>query len=97
MRHPSGISNTCPDIDYIIKQIKYCMKEATAAEKYDESSDKNDSFKSIENELSGLERLLEDLRTANSALREWGESEMDRANKAENDLYELEEKLEAQS
>lgn len=90
--HPSGISQTCPDIDKVIKSINEALKLSREAEGYENIEDVQNNLHWINMELCDLEWKLEDLRTANSKLREWGESESERADKAEGELYELESK-----
>lgn len=87
--HPSGIGQTCPDIDKIIKAIKNAVRYAEDGEKNDDFMAKDSYFYDIKTELWNIESQLEDLRNANSKLREWGESESDRADKAENNLDEV--------
>ena len=67
------IGNTCPDIDKVISGIKDSISECNPRYSYDNLEDANDALETIDNELYGLEDMLEELRSANSALRTWGE------------------------
>lgn len=68
------IKNTCPDIDNLISRLKTALKCAERGLKENEKgSDAYALFYEIENELWGAEGALEELREANSALRQYGE------------------------
>lgn len=77
-RGPVGY--TCPDIDASIEYVEESLEAA----------------KVIENlsALIGKSGLLETLRKANDALREWGAEQEDRANKLEEDVESLSNALE---
>jgi chromosome segregation protein len=75
------IKYTCPDIDIVQKQLKECA-DSIEEEYYSESR-----------ELRGIISDIEDLRDSNSGIRQWGEEQSERADKAENDLNEAEEKI----
>ena len=79
------VKNTCPDINRAIKRLE-TIKEHM-----------NDMIKSIEYELSEIEDSLEDLRSDNSALRDWGTENESRVKELEDEVYELESKLELQN
>lgn len=79
------VKNTCPDINRAIKRLE-TIKEHM-----------NDMVKSIEYELSEIEDSLEDLRSDNSALRDWGTENESRVKELEDEVYELESKLELQN
>lgn len=64
------VKNTCPDIDKVITWIASAMKMAKDGRKAFPEAD--DLFHDIYYELDGCEGMLEDLRKANSALRDWG-------------------------
>lgn len=81
------VGNTCPDIDSVITGIKESLKCYNNSVSYIEDLldseisswqlDKIENVKSelddIESYLWGLEGTMEDLRSANRHLREWGE------------------------
>lgn len=68
------IPHTCPDIDKVIKAIKSAMKSAALGMRaVDTDNDAYDYLKDIEWELDGLERIMEELRSANSQLRDWAD------------------------
>ena len=79
------VKNTCPDINRAIKRLE-TIKEHM-----------NDMVKSIEYELSEIEDGLEELRSDNSALRDWGTENESRVKELEDEVYELESKLELQN
>jgi predicted nuclease with TOPRIM domain len=79
------VKNTCPDINRAIKRLE-TIKEHM-----------NDMVKSIEYELSEIEDSLEELRSDNSALRDWGTENESRVKELEDEVYELESKLELQN
>lgn len=69
------IKHTCPDIDRAIKLADEAIKIAEYAMKHvDKSSDEYDWFREIINNIEDIEPILEDLRTANAMLREYGEA-----------------------
>ena len=69
-----------------MKTAAYGMKNC------EKNSDEYDLFKDIEWELDGLERILEDLRSANSQLRHWAEGNEE----VNNELREIVEKYESE-
>lgn len=66
------IKNTCPDIDKYIKSIRYAIIKDKDLKRLDEN-DLADAASSMSAELENCIDYLEDMRTANAALREWGE------------------------
>lgn len=71
----SGIGHTCPDIDNIIANIKSAIKSAEWGIKNPESEYQEDNYNDIINELDGIERQMEELRSSNSRLRDFGEEQ----------------------
>lgn len=69
---PAPIKHTCPDIDFVIKQIRSAIKLADG--KYIDESNYKDCLNEIIDSLYRLDDRLEELRDANRALREWGEN-----------------------
>lgn len=65
------VKNTCPDIDKVITRIKNAMKMANNGRKTYPEVD--DLLYDIDDELSGCEDILEELRKANASLRNWGD------------------------
>lgn len=66
------VRHTCPDIDKAIKAIndaRKCIQDATDSV---DNDDKNESLKYADDYLWGLDTMLEDLRSSNDALRQWG-------------------------
>jgi hypothetical protein len=88
---------TCPKIDSIIKEWNYLLNYVSKCEKSlkytNEISDLENHIKDIDSEVYSikLEDSLEDLRTQNVELRDWGKSWMSLAEKL---LEEKEELLE---
>ncbi|BAQ92514.1 hypothetical protein [uncultured Mediterranean phage uvMED] len=71
------VNNTCPDIDKVIKGIEEAEK--LSSDFYTNFQDKKvsdieEAFQDIANALFRLTDTMEDLRSANSSLRDWGES-----------------------
>lgn len=64
------VKNTCPDIDKAIEYIQKAMKAAKEGRREFPAADIE--FYDIYSYLDGCEHLLNDLRKANSALRDWG-------------------------
>jgi chromosome segregation ATPase len=79
------VNNTCPDINRTIKRLEIIRDHM------------NDMVKWIEYELSEIEDSLEELRSDNSALRDWGTENESRVKELEDEVYELESKLELQN
>lgn len=85
------VKNTCPDIDQIISQIETAMRmcDAEGSEIYTEHEIKDD----IKYQLSDIPSLMEDLRNANSALREWGNSLVEALQEKEEECSDLQHQL----
>ena len=69
----SIIPNTCPDIDKAISGICSAQKSISNGLKNEDMS----FFEDAENELRGIEDILEKLRSANSDLREYAQRFLD--------------------
>lgn len=73
MRLPNEpVRNTCPDIDRLQKTIKDIQSDFAS---FKDTDDVNDFLESMSNaswELKDIYDTLEELRSANSALRDWG-------------------------
>lgn len=85
MKEPS---NTCPDIDSVITSIKSVVGicKLLGNETEDELKE---FFSDIESELYWCESTMEDLRSANEGLREYGKYQEDRADKAEETIEDM--------
>lgn len=82
------IGHTCPDIDKTIKKlqnIREYLEDAMSAIRR-EIEATNDL---IERELGDIEDSLEELRSDNSSLREWGTENEDKVKELEEELSEL--------
>lgn len=89
------VKHTCPDIDRAIKQVNSAIKSAYDGQKrHEKRTDDWYDYHEIVSDLEGLEGALEDLRSANTFLREWGEGLTDELESSANYINELETKLE---
>ncbi len=99
-RH-APVGNTCPDIDRVIDAIKESQKSISAIighigelQSFDGYTTRQewlletmaDESSTIDNELWRLEDELEELRSANSALRDWGEELVSECEELEKEL-----------
>lgn len=88
------VKNTCPDIDSLLTIINEAYKIARDGRIRFKGDDSEDLFNDIENKLWGADRMLEDLRRDNSALREWGHSLEGELHDAGETISELENQIE---
>ena len=86
------IRHTCPQIDKYIKEIKYNIHKQRDLENMD-LADLLDAAKNMNYELENCINYLEDLRSSNDTLRSWGEDESERADKLEDEIYNLQETI----
>jgi len=93
MKDHSPIKQTCPDIDRVISDIKDAYGEMEMALRYIKGEDYSGAESSIESAMRWIEdykgkrfNLLEDIRNANSNLREWGNEQYERAENLEKEL-----------
>lgn len=82
------IGNTCPMIDNIIGRMEAAKNEAEYISKNPEQ-DSSEEVNLILGELVEAIKEMEDIRSANSELRDWGNEEHERANEAEKERDEL--------
>jgi chromosome segregation ATPase len=87
------VRNTCPDIDSVIKSIKEAMTIVQDADDLT-LNQISDAFSAVYYLLDGLENQLEDLRSDNSSLRNWGLELEERVEELENELWELKSEVE---
>ena len=85
------INNTCPDIDKVIEGIEEAEK--LSSDFYTNFTDKKvsdieEAFQDIANALFGLTNTMEELRNANSTLRDWGEKNEEEVDRLESELEE---------
>ena len=71
------IGNTCPLIDSIINRMEQSKSEAEYIRR--DTDNYNDEVSVISYELDSAISEMEDIRDANSELREWGNEEYERA------------------
>jgi adenine specific DNA methylase Mod len=88
------VKNTCPDIDKAIKGIKGAIQVAQNGRKEFKGHEAGDFFWDIIYELDGLERIMEELRSDNSALRDWGHGLTDQLQTAAEEISRLEQDIE---
>lgn len=87
---PAPVKHTCPDIDAAIKRLKDAMRGCKSIE--DESLARD-----IVWEIDYVMSDLEDLRKSNAALRDWGEDLEKQLEDKDNEIYELQQKIEEMS
>lgn len=108
MRLPNEpVRYTCPDINRLQKTIKEIRDNFASFKEEDNIEDFLDAMNTASWELRDIYNTLEELRNANSALRDWGyeltslaenlESEIgnleDRIDELENNIIEIQEQL----
>jgi chromosome segregation ATPase len=81
-RDNAPIGNTCPIIDSVIGYMESAKGEAEYIKKNPEI-DSSDEAVNIIGELASAISEIENVRDANSELREWGNNEYERAESAE--------------
>lgn len=84
-RQPVG--NTCPKIDKVLSRLSRISVFYKVNGK-ENKKELVDTIEAIHEELSGIDSILEDLRDANSDLREWGIREAERVDELETKLAE---------
>jgi|GEM_PF-2338118 len=84
MSDKAPISNTCPTINSIISKMESALNDAKYILNHPEE-DSTDEAKLIIEELTDAISGMEDIRTDNHTLREWGNEEYDRADYAEDE------------
>ena len=89
------VKHTCPDIDRLKKNIEEAV--SICEQEYYTLDTAIDGFDDVVYNISSIPDELEDLRSANSSLRDWGNALLDKVNelestvsKMEDDIYELE-------
>lgn len=87
------IKITCPTIDLYIKYIKMCICKDRDLKNMNEQ-DLYDTASAMNSELENCIGYLEEMRTSNAALRDWGDGLDEELEEAANRINELEEKIE---
>jgi DNA-binding transcriptional MerR regulator len=82
------VKNTCPDIDSVIKSIRDAMRITEDADDLP-LGQISDAFRDVHYLLDGLEDQLEDLRSDNSSLRNWGLELEEKVEELESEIWEL--------
>ena len=85
------VRHTCPDIDRIKRNVEdaisICEKE------YYTIDTAKDGFDDVAYNISSIPEELEDLRSANSSLRYWGNALLDKVNELESTISKLEDNI----
>ncbi len=81
------VRHTCPDIDKAIKAILSARKALKDALKEQDVEDKNYAIECADDDLYGVDDMLEDLRSSNDALRSWGHDLEKQIEKLEEEVY----------
>ena len=76
------IGHTCPIIDNVISRMESSKEEADYISLHPEE-DSSEEANTISNEIKIAILEIEDVRSANSELRDWGNEEYSRAEEAE--------------
>lgn len=85
-RDNAPVGHTCPLIDGIISRMESAVNEAEYIYKNTEDEDAKDGSDSIIHELSFAIKEIEDIRSANSELRDWGNELHNRVEGLEEDI-----------
>lgn len=84
------VRHTCPNIDKAIQLLNDGIKELKFIyENAEDDSDFETSAKEGIASLSGIESMLEDLRSDNDALRNWGDKCESRISELEDDIFRM--------
>lgn len=89
------VKHTCPDIDYVIDSVKAAIsyidsKSSTETYTYEERCE------DAKNALIYLEDYMEEIRSANSALRDWGNNLTTLAEDLEDQVSDLQKQIDNQ-
>lgn len=97
-RRGEPVGHTCSDINRVKDNIKSIINQMGSCSEDDSSEELIENIKDWKSDLESIgigDRCdLEDLRSANSALREWGNEMKDEADRLDYEVYDLEKKLE---
>lgn len=87
-KYREPIRHTCPDIDVIVEQAK----EIKSICKSPDDSEHEFNYRCISDLASDIISQIEDLRSSNSTLRDWGNDindELERVEKERDDLQQM--------
>lgn len=86
------VGNTCPDIDYVIDSINAAITYINSPSD-PEGYTYEDRCEDVKGALWDLEKKMEELRSANSALRDWGNQLVAHSQSLEDQVELLESKI----
>lgn len=86
------VKHTCPDIDKYIKWIKQCICKDRDLKNMNEQ-DLLETAQAMNSQLEECIGYLEQLRSSNGELRDWGEGLDNELEEAANKIYEFENNL----
>lgn len=72
---------TCPEVDAAVKALKDLIRLCRGAARMDEE-ELRDALDDVDRELPDVINSLESLRSANQAIRKWGQEWKDKAKEA---------------
>jgi len=83
------VKHTCPDIDKVIKISKTAMSDISDRNlrNFDDIEDLKSHLYYVESCLSDIDDLMEQLRSANESLRQWGTEEAEQVDKLEEQIF----------
>lgn len=109
MANDCPVGYTCPDIDEVLNSVESVLQTAKAIKDKLANTDEQkmspdmwvtfkdeikDEAEEIEHYLSGTASQMEELRTANEKLREWGLDANNRVDELEVEVVELKDEIE---
>ena len=86
----SGIAHTYSMIDKVIKEINSAIRNCEWSITHDDVEGAKDAI----SDLDHLEGIMEDIRTANLGLREYGDEQYSKVEELEKEVFDLNRKIE---
>lgn len=87
---PAPVPQTCPDINAAQKRLKAAIRDAEYIMRRDMEQDVADILSCCVDEMSKAIDVLEDMRSSNSSLRDWGDGLEDDLQRLQSEYDELE-------
>lgn len=87
------VKHTCPKIDNVINSIKEVFEACKYASKSENLDEIKDCISDIENYLWHSTSIMEELRSANDSLRDWGSNEADKVDELESENEDLKDRI----